>query len=70
MWMDVSQTMIGVHLAPFPKPISSITDDFPTEQNHKGWQVIYYALLTKIPVTSKQHSNSAYTTVCTLLQKF
>ena len=33
------QVMVGVHLAPFPKPISSITDDFPTEQNHKGWQV-------------------------------
>lgn len=30
---------MSLHLAPFPKPLSSIVDDFPTEQNHKGWQV-------------------------------
>ena len=33
------QVMVNLHLAPFPKPISSLADDYPLEQNHKGWQV-------------------------------
>ena len=31
--------MVNLHLAPFPRPVSSLVDDFPTEQGHKGWEV-------------------------------
>ena len=31
--------MWNLHVTPVPHPASSLVDDFPTEQGHKGWQV-------------------------------
>lgn len=35
----VVQVMTNLHLAPFPRPVSSLVADYPLEQGHKGWQV-------------------------------
>ena len=47
--MSLLQVLVNLHLAPFPKPASSIVDDFPTEQNHKGWQVMPHRLAPDWP---------------------
>lgn len=31
--------MNSLHLAPFPRPLASLVDDYPPEQGHKGWLV-------------------------------
>ena len=33
------QVMMNLHLAPFPRPVSSLVADYPLEQGHKGWHV-------------------------------
>lgn len=35
----VAQVLNNLHLAPFPRPVSSLVADYPLEQGHKGWQV-------------------------------
>lgn len=35
----MAQVMVNLHLAPFPRPVSSLVADYPLEQGHKGWQV-------------------------------
>ena len=47
--LSLLQVLVNLHLAPFPKPASSIVDDFPTEQNHKGWQVTPHRLAPDWP---------------------
>ncbi|KAK9907269.1 hypothetical protein WJX75_000339 [Coccomyxa subellipsoidea] len=40
---DPEEVMTNLHLAPFPRPVSSLVADYPLEQGHKGWQVGYRA---------------------------
>ncbi|CAL8462880.1 g2414 [Coccomyxa elongata] len=41
---DPEEVMVNLHLAPFPRPVSSLVADYPLEQGHKGWQVGYRAV--------------------------
>ena len=36
---DAAQVMTSLHLAPYPRPLASLVDDYPPEQGHKGWLV-------------------------------
>ncbi|KAK9821580.1 hypothetical protein WJX81_008053 [Elliptochloris bilobata] len=36
---DAEEVMNSLHLAPFPRPLASLVDDYPPEQGHKGWLV-------------------------------
>lgn len=33
-----AQVMVNLHLAPFPRPVTSLIADFPLEQADRGWQ--------------------------------
>ena len=33
------QVLNSLHLAPFPRPLASLVEDYPPEQGHKGWLV-------------------------------
>ena len=34
-----AQMMTNLHLAPFPRPVSSLIADYPLQQGDHGWQV-------------------------------
>ena len=37
--MLCAQMMTNLHLAPFPRPVSSLIADYPQQQGDHGWQV-------------------------------
>lgn len=36
---ECMQVLNSLHLAPFPRPLASLVEDYPPEQGHKGWLV-------------------------------
>lgn len=44
-----AQALVNLHLAPFPRPATSLVEDFPSEQGHKGWMVCLLCTLDSHP---------------------